>query len=87
MPLLIPVAFAATASALTTAWHEFIHREREKRRHEEMCRHIWGEVKEVASAPLGPGPKFYKQWCRACPAQRNVNADGTPYVPLHERRD
>ena len=66
---------------LTTGWFLFLDREREHKRHTDMCRHVWGEVREVAIHPYGMGPRYFKQWCQACPAQRSVNEDGTPYVP------
>ena len=47
------------------------------------CRHSWGETFEVAPSAYGHGQHFYKQICRRCGAQRDVNADGTPYEPKH----
>jgi protein-S-isoprenylcysteine O-methyltransferase Ste14 len=46
------------------------------------CRHhVWSKPFEVARHPSGLGTRYYKAVCVRCLAQRNVNADGSTYVP------
>jgi hypothetical protein len=49
------------------------------------CRHVWSKPFEVALPPNGVGARYYKSVCVRCLKQRNVNADGTTYVPPRDR--
>ncbi len=82
------VLTAAGSSAITSAWHLLvvpaIERGRERAELRRNCSHSWGDPYEVIP---GHGQRFYKRSCSKCGAQLDVNADGTPYIPLHERDD
>jgi len=45
------------------------------------CRHRWGATFEVGEPTPRARTRFYKQACVMCAKQRDVNADGTVYVP------
>jgi len=54
------------------------------------CRHYWGETFEVEPRPTAASwyrQRFWKQSCVLCAAQRDVNEDGSVYVPLRDRKD
>lgn len=84
---MLTLSLAALASALTSAWHAWLFRNREVRHHQELCRHQWTDAIEVAPpGMLGPRTRFYKRFCPACGLQMDCNADGSKYVPIKERR-
>lgn len=82
------VLLAVGASAAFTAgWYEFTKRYRERRSHQQLCKHQWTEPIEVVMQVPPRGQRFWKRFCPACGSQMNCNEDGTPYVPYYQRKD
>jgi hypothetical protein len=69
----------AFALGMWTHWRYALSRTADEVR--ASCRHRWGEVWEVGQPTLRAPQRFYKRSCSICGAQRDVNADGTPYEP------
>lgn len=58
----------------------------ERKAWRERCNHQWGPVTGVNHSLAG-NPTAWKQWCRACSHQVDVNEDGSPYVPGQDTRE
>lgn len=76
---MVGVAIAGVASAITTAMHYLTHRHHEIKSHREMCNHQWGEPYSLYHEG-----RFWQVRCKACGYYKNINEDGSDYVPGQE---
>ena len=79
----IPCIAGAFTLGVWAHWRLTAHRALVEQRR--TCDHVWGEPVPVIVGSLGLPPVGHKAVCERCGEQRDVNADGTPYVPEHER--